>query len=337
MNTFIQRTRLVVRLVARTAMRAAGLYAAATLLLPLSASAQNFPTRPINVIYNNTPGSGPDVMGRMMATEAAKILGQSVVYENRTGANGRLIIPALKAAAGDGHVLGLVTDGLVISQPIADPSFQFEAGKDYEAVGVLFESPFVLAIRPGLPYSDLKGLIANAKANPGKINFSITAGASSQFLAERFVRVLDISVTMIPYKGGEAGAMATLGGQTDMLFSTSTAKPHIDAGKLLGVITTGSERWKLFPAIPTLRESGVPFTASSGYPLIAPPGTPRAVLVRINRAFEQASRSQEILRRMQDFGYTSLAGMSVDDTANYLRSEIEAWTPVIRKAGIKME
>lgn len=306
-------------------------------LVAVPAFSQAFPTRPINVIYNNTPGSGPDVMGRLMATEAARILGQSVVYENRTGANGRLVIPALKASAGDAHLLCLVTDGLVISQPIADPAFQFEAGKDYEAVGVLFESPFVLAIRPGLPYADLKGLIAHAKANPGKINFSITAGASSQFLAERFVRALDIAVTMIPYKGGEAGAMATLGGQTDMLFSTSTAKPHIDAGKLLGIITTGSDRWKLFPAIPTLRESGVQFTASSGYPLIAPPGTPRAVLARINRAFEQASRSPEIIRRMQDFGYTSLAGMTVDETSGYIRSEIEAWTPVIRKAGIKME
>ena len=298
--------------------------------------AQNFPTRPINVIYNNTPGSGPDVMGRLMATEAAKILGQSVIYENRTGANGRLIIPALKAAAGDGHVLGLVTDGLVISQPIADPAFQFEAGKDYEAVSVLFESPFVLAIRPGMAFTDLRGFIAYAKSNPGKINFSVTAGASSQFLAERFVRAIDVSVTLIPYKGGEAGVMAALGGQTDMLFSTSTAKPHVDSNKLLAVITTGSERWKLFPGVPTLRESGVAFTAASGYPLIAPPGTPRAVLARINRAFEQASRSPEIIKRIEEFGYTSLAGMSAEQTATYIRSEIEAWTPIIRKAGIKM-
>ena len=308
--------------------------------LALAAStvcAQNFPTRPINVIYNNTPGSGPDVMGRLMATEAAKILGQSVIYENRTGANGRLIIPALKASAGDGHVLGLVTDGLVISQPIADPAFQFEAGKDYEAVSVLFESPFVLAIRPGMAFSDLRGFIAYAKASPGKINFSMTAGASSQFLAERFVRALDVSVTLIPYRGGEAGVMAALGGQTDMLFSTATAKPHVDSAKLLAVITTGSERWKLFPAVPTLRESGVAFSASSGYPLIAPPGTPRAVLARINRAFEQASRSPDVARRMQEFGYTSLAGMGIEETSAYLRSEIETWTPIIRKAGIKME
>ena len=305
--------------------------------LASGAYAQNFPTRPINVIYNNTPGSGPDVMGRLMAAEAAKILGQSVIYENRTGANGRLIIPALKASAGDAHVLGLVTDGLVISQPIADPGFQFEAGRDYEAVSVLFESPFVLAIRPGMAFSDLRGFIAYAKANPGKLNFSVTAGASSQFLAERFVRALDVSVTLIPYKGGEAGIMAALGGQTDMLFSTSTAKPHVDSNKLLAVITTGSERWKLFPGVPTLRESGVPFTASSGYPLIAPPGTSRTVLSRINRAFEQASRSPEIVRRIEEFGYTSLAGMSVEQTAAYLRSEIEAWTPIIRKAGIKMQ
>lgn len=316
------------------------LFAGALAGLALAAAtvcAQNFPTRPINVIYNNTPGSGPDVMGRLMATEAAKILGQSVIYENRTGANGRLIIPALKASAGDAHVLGLVTDGLVISQPIADPGFQFEAGKDYEAVSVLFESPFVLAIRPGMAFTDLRGFIAYAKANPGKINFSVTAGASSQFLAERFVRALDVSVTLIPYKGGEAGVMAALGGQTDMLFSTSTAKPHVDSGKLLAVITTGSERWKLFPAVPTLRESGVPFTASSGYPLIAPPGTPRAVLARINRAFEQASRSPDIIKRMQDFGYTSLAGMSAEESSAYIRAEIEAWTPIIRRAGIRME
>ena len=310
--------------------------ALAVMLAP-AAHGQAFPTRPINLIYNNTPGSGPDVMGRLKAGEAAKLLGQPLVYENRTGANGRLVLAALKAAAGDGHVLGLVSDGLVVSQPIADAGLQLEVGKDYEAVSVLFESPFVLVSRPALPFNDLKGLVAYAKANPGKINFSITAGASSHFLAERFVRAVDMSVTLIPYKGGEAGVMAALGGQTDMLFSTSTAKPHIDAGKLLAVITTGKERWKLFPGVPTLREAGVPFTASSGYPLIAPPGTPRTVLSRINRAFEQASRSPEIVRRIEEFGYTSLAGMSVEQTAAYLRSEIEAWAPIIRKAGIKMQ
>ena len=134
--------------------------ALAAMLAP-GAHGQAFPTRPINVIDNNTPGSGPDVMGRLMAGEAAKLLGQPLVYENRTGANGRLVLAALKAAAGDGHVLGLVSDGLVVSQPIADPGLQLEVGKDYEAVSVLFESPFVLVSRPALPFNDLKGTSIN--------------------------------------------------------------------------------------------------------------------------------------------------------------------------------
>lgn len=306
-----------------------------TLVISGGATGQAFPTRPITIIYNNLPGSGGDILTRAGSAEAAKILGQPVVVENRAGANGRLGLAALRAAPGDGHVLNVVNNALVIFQPIADTAFKFDPQSDYVPVSVLFESPLVLTANPGMPFRDMKSLIGYAKANPGKLNFAITAGAASHFLAERWMRALDIKVTLIPYKGENAGAAATLGGQTDLLFGT-VVKPMVDAGKLIALATTGRTRWKPFPDTLTFREAGVPFSAPVWYPMLAPAGTPASVVKVLSAAFDQAYRTPEVAKRLDDLGFTS-PNMGPDETLAYIRSELDAWRPVIQSAGIKLE
>ncbi len=317
-----------------TALKSA-LLTAATLLACGSAAGQAFPTRPITVIYNNLAGSGGDILTRLGSAEASRILGQPVIVENRAGANGRLGLAALRAAPGDAHVLNVVNNALVVFQPIADTAFKFEPEKDYVPVSVLFESPLVLTASPAMPFRDMKGLIGYAKTNPGKLNFAITAGASSHFLAERLTRALDIKVTLIPYKGENAGTAAMLGGQTDLLFGT-VVKPLVDAGKMVALATTGGTRWKPFPDTPTLREAGVPFAAPVWYPMIAPAGTPAAVVKVLNAAFEQAYRTPEVAKRLDDMGFTA-PSMAPAETLAYVRSELDAWRPVIQSAGIKLE
>ncbi len=318
---------------ARRAATALGL--ALSALMAGHATAQAFPTRPITVIFPYTAGSGGDIIARAVSTEAGKLLGQPLVYENRPGANSRLGLTALNNAPGDGHVLNIVSDGVLVSQPIADPDFKMEAGKNYTPISVVFDGPLVLASHPSKPFRDMKGLAEYARANPGKLNFAVAAGAPSHFFAERLNRVMSIDITLIPYKGGAEAATATLAGQTDLVVSQSV-KQMVDTGKLIALATTGRERWKVFPETPTLREAGVSFAASVWYPLIAPAGVSKEVAATLNSAFNRAAQSPEVLKKMTDIGLAPVR-MSPEEVTAFIKSELDAWGPIIRKAGIKLQ
>ena len=305
--------------------------------LPGNSSAQGFPTKSIRLLYPYAAGSGPDILGRMFAADAAKTLGQPIVFENRPGASGRLGLQVMRDAPPDGYVLNLVNDGNTVSQPAQDPEFKFEPGRDYAPISILFEAPLVFLARPNLPFKDLKGFVAYAKANPGKINFAVASGASSQFLAERLVRTLDVDLTFIGMKGGAEAASATLGGHTDMFFSTTGMKPNVDSGKLLALASSGKERWKPFAGAPTFRESGVPVIYAASYHLIAAAGTPRDTVLALHRAFDAASRAPETVKRMEDLAYTPVTGMPPDEVTATIRSEINVWIPILRKPGGKAQ
>lgn len=320
----------------RTLTRRAGIIVAAFTfagMLSPEALAQGFPNRPLRLIYPLAPGSGPDVVGRKIAAEAAKLLGQPIVFENRPGANGRLGLQPMKEAPADGHMLNLLPDGVLMSQPAQDPGFKLEAGKDYAPVSILFGSPFVLIARPGMPFRDLKGLVAYAKANPSKLNFAVTAGATSQFLAERFVRALDIDVTMVAFKGGAETGTATLGGHTDMFFSTTAMKPTVDSGKLVAVASSGKERWKPFVGTPTFTEAGLPLVYNGTYVLVAGAGTPRETVMALHKAFNGGTRSPDVVKHMEDAGWMPFSGMSPEEVASFIQSEIKVWIPILRKPG----
>ncbi|MBM3346774.1 MAG: hypothetical protein FJY55_09820, partial [Betaproteobacteria bacterium] len=147
-----------------------------TVASPLVVQAQTYPSRPITVIINSPAGSLMEGTFRTVMAEASKLLGQPLLVENRGGANGRLGVMAVKSAPPDGHTLTIANDAIIITQPVADPSFQMELGRDYQAIAFLGEFPLVLAARPGVPFKDLKGLVTYAKANPGKLNWAVTPG-----------------------------------------------------------------------------------------------------------------------------------------------------------------
>lgn len=245
------------------------------------ASAQAFPNQPLRLIYPYAAGSGPDILGRMIAVEAAKVLGQPIVYENRPGAQGRLGLQAIKDAPPDGHMLGIINDGVAISQPAQDPELKLEPGRDYAVVSNLFEAP------------------------------------------------------LIGMKGGAENATATLGGHTDLFFSTTSMKQNVDSGKLIALASSGRERWKPFAAAPTFRETGLQVVYATSFPLIAHAGTPRDTILKLHRAFEAGSRASEVVKQMDDLAYTSAAVMSPDDVTALIKSEIAVWIPILRKVGAK--
>lgn len=313
------------------------LASALALLLPCDALGQTaYPSKPVSLIYPFTPGGGTEQVTRTVMAEAAKFLGQPIIFENRPGANSRQGINAQRGAPPDGYVLSVAIDGLLVSQPLVDPSFRLEPGKDYVPVALLFQSPLALVGHPSLPFRDLKGLIAYARTYPGKLNVAMANASSSHFIAERFRQAAGIEVTFVPYKGSSSALVDLMGGRVDLTFNTGS-KGHVDAGKLVAFATTGNQRWEIMPSVPTLAESGVPVATTIWFALIAHPATPRDVVIKLNGAINHAMKSGTVVRHLEDVGWKSYPAMSQEETTAYIRDEIEAWSPVIRRAGIKLQ
>lgn len=291
----------------------------------------------MTIVLPFAPGSNTELSARAIGTAAGKVLGQTVIFENRTGANGRLGVSALQRAPLDGSLVAAAADGVLVSQPLADSSFKLEIDKDYVPIAFLFDSPLVLAAHPSVPFRDVKGLIAYAKANPRKLNFAVGNATSSHFLAEMFRQAAGIEVSMVPYKGAAQSVVDLLAGRVDLLFISTTVKPYIESGKLVGLATSGKERWSPFPTLPTVTEAGAPMGATVWFGLIAPPGTSRDVVSRLSSAFRAAARSAEVSALLDRYGFVSRPDMAPAEFAAYIRSELSAWGPVIRKSGIKLE
>ena len=300
--------------------------------------AQNYPSRPITVIYPYAGGSTTEAGARAISTEASKALGQPVVFENRPGASGRLGLKDLISAKGDAHTLFWGSDGLMVIQPIADPDFKLEPGKDYVPISLGIQLYLTLVGRTGLPYRDVKGLIAYAKANPGKINFAHGGtGSSGHFVSEMLLQAADMTATLIPYKGATPALNDIVGGQVDLLFLSASSRPFIDSGKVIGIASAAKSRVKPFLDLPTFVESGVNISPAIWFGVVAPGGTPPDVVVKLNSAFNNAQKNAELAKRLEANGYITNAGMSSVEFTSFIRSEIEASTPVVRKTGFKIQ
>lgn len=308
---------------------------AAAATLASTAGAQTFPNKPITIIVNSPAGSVMEGNFRGMGAEASKILGQPVVMENRPGANGRLGVMALKQATADGHLLTIAHDALLVAQPAADPSFQLDQGKDYVPVAFLIEFPLVLAGSPTLPFRDIRGLVAYAKANPGKLNWATTAG--NMFVTEFIRQSAGIEFTRIPYKGASSAFVDIVGGRTDLVFAGSDVASFFQAGKMIGIGTTGGQRWGVFPDLPTFAESGVPATSTVWYGLLAPAGTPADVVAKVNAAFNTALKNPQVTKQLASNGYVTGRFQSPKEFSAFIQSESATLQPVIRKSGLKLD
>jgi tripartite-type tricarboxylate transporter receptor subunit TctC len=311
--------------------------AAGCAILTAQAVAQGFPNRPISVLYPYPPGSGTEVTLRTITQGAGRLLGQPIVFENRTGASGRAGLTAMQKASGDGYTVAVAPDSLLVLQPIADPNFKLEAGKDYLPVGLAVQSYLTLTANPSVPFRDVKGLIAYAKANPGKLNWGFVPGASAQVLKEIVVLATGIEVTGVPYKGAVPANSDLLNGTLDLLASTVTAKPFIETGKLVAIAVSSPNRWSPFPAVPTFTEAGISVVYSTWFGMIVHPATPADVVLKLNGAINQSMRSPEAQKMLLQNGYNAELHMTPQDFNAFIRSEIERLGPVIRKAGIQFE
>ncbi|HYF17850.1 MAG TPA: tripartite tricarboxylate transporter substrate binding protein [Ramlibacter sp.] len=308
-------------------------------LLPLAAAhAQSYPVRPITFIYGYAAGSSSDAAWRAIVLEASRRLGQPIVFENRPGANGRLGLDATLRAKPDGYTIGGFNNAQLVVAPLIDPKLALEPGRQFAPILVGVETYLLMVARPGLPFKDIAGLVAYAKANPGKLNAGSPGPGTGSHLALAMVATqAGIDWTTVHYKGAAPSVNGLLSGEIDVMFTDLLAKPHIDAGKMVGIGVSGAQRWNLFPTLPTFREAGYQGVVSSSWQgVLAPPGVPEDILASLNRAFNEALASPELRAKLEPAGWIIRGGTPQEATA-LVRSDTEAYRPVVKAANIKTE
>jgi tripartite-type tricarboxylate transporter receptor subunit TctC len=308
-------------------------------LVAATVSAQNsgYPNRPIKMLVGFAAGGGTDVAARIVAAPMSKILGQSILVENHTGASGLIAAQDVAKSDPDGYTLMMGSQTTYAVAPALYRKVTVDPAKDFAGVALTGASPLVLVVNPSFAAHSVKDVIAMAKANPGKINFGTGGlGTTPHMTAEMFEHDAGIKMVHVPYRG-EAGAIDDLlAGQIPLMFANlSAVMGNIKAGTLRALAVTSAERSPSAPDIPTVAETALPgFKAETWFGIVAPAGTPHDILVKLNAAARQAITLPETKRRFADLGMTT-GTSSPEELDAYIKSEIAKWSQVIKEANVQ--
>jgi tripartite-type tricarboxylate transporter receptor subunit TctC len=280
-----------------------------------------------------------DVMARALAEKSSKSLGQAVVIENKPGAGGNIGADFVARSDADGYTMMITSIGMATNKFLY-PKLSYDPVKDFSPVSLIAIVPNVLVTNATQPnVKTVSDVIANAKAQPGKLTYASAGNGSSIHLAgEVFTSMAKIDMQHIPYKGSNPAVTDLLGGQVNYMFdSITSAKPHIDAGKLRPIGITTSKRSKALPNVPTIAESGLPgYEVTPWFAVFVPAATPKPIVNKLNAALLDALKSPEIKAKFDGIGAEPL-GTSPDELAIYLNKEIERWGRVISTNNIKSD
>jgi tripartite-type tricarboxylate transporter receptor subunit TctC len=320
--------------------RALSLFAAALLLAAGSAMAQQFPTRTIKLIVPYPPGGATDVIGRVIAQRLSTALGQQVIVDNRGGAGGNIGAEAVAKEKPDGYTLlmGALTSHSIMATLEKD-TIRYDLSKDLVPVAVVGLVPLVWVVTPSLPVKTLKELVDYAKANPGKLTYASSgAGAPQRMCAELFRLKIGADMIHVPYKGSGPAMTDLVGGQVLTMCETVPASLQlIKGGKLRALAVTTPQRISQLPDVPTAAEAGMPgIEVSSLFGVMAPAGTPPAIIARLNAELQKILATPEAQEQMLQQGAYAVQ-MTPEQSAVRLRQEIDQWAKVIREAKIKAE
>lgn len=309
------------------------------ILFATNVVAQEWPNKPIRWIVPFPPGGAMDVMARALAEKSSKSLGQAVVIENKPGAGGNIGADFVARSDADGYTMMITSIGMATNKYLY-PKLSYDPVKDFSPVSLIAIVPNVLVTNATQPnVKTVSDVIANAKAQPGKLTYASAGNGSSIHLAgEVFTSMAKIDMQHIPYKGSNPAVTDLLGGQVNYMFdSITSAKPHIDAGKLRPIGITTSKRSKALPNVPTIAESGLPgYEVTPWFAVFVPAATPKPIVKKLNAALLDALKSPEIKAKFDGIGAEPL-GTTPDELANYLNKEIERWGKVISTNNIKSD
>ena len=309
-------------------------------LTATTASAQDFPSRPITLIVPYSAGGGNDVMARVAAEKMSRSLGQQIVIENRGGAGGSIATRQGARAVPDGYTLALGGTGTLAINPTLYPNVGYDPRKDFAPIGLIGTSALVVLVNPSVPVKSIKELIAYAKANPGKMNFASAGTGSGIHLAAEYFKVqAGIEMTHVPYKGSGPALQDLVGGHVAIYFSSMPpALGLIKEGKVRALAVTGPKRSDIMPELPTVAEAGdMPgFEAVLHYGIVAPAGTPTAIVNKLNIALRAAVMSDELKAKLAPDGTEPLASTPEEYAADIDKEETK-WSAIVRKSGAKAE
>lgn len=300
-----------------------------------AAGAQDYPTRPITLVVPQAPGGGNDVIARILADHMSRLLGQQIVVENRTGAGGTLGTRQVAKSVPDGYTLGIGSTGTMAIAPTAYPNAGYDPRRDFAPVGLIARSAIALVVGPSVSATNVRELIKTAKDNPGKLTYgSGGAGSGNHLAGVLFGMTANVKLTHVPFRGANPAITDVIGGHVDMIFSSlPPTLGSIRDGKLrvLGMATR--TRSTALPDVPTIDEAGLPgFEAEQRYGLIAPAGTPDAIIARLNAALRQALASPEVIQRIASDGAVPMPSSPQEYVQDIDRDETK-WAPVVREAG----
>jgi len=318
------------------------LYAVALFSLGVASfagAADVYPSKPIRLVCPFPPGGAVDIASRAIALELAKNLGQPVTVDNRPGAGGNIGGAEVAHAAPDGYTIMLTTSGIQAINPALYAKMPFNPSKDFAPIGTIVSMNNVLVVPLNSKIHSVQELIAMAKATPGELNFASSGnGTSIHMSGEMFKNLAKVDLVHIPYKGSSPALTDLMGGQVMMMFDNIPASmPFIKTGKLRPIATTGAKRDPFLPELPTIAESGVPgYESGVWFGLVAPAGTPKEIISKINAEMLKGLKSPDFVRRMNESGYI-VNGSSPEQMAELDRTEVPRWAAIVKASGAKAD
>ncbi|MBG6082888.1 tripartite tricarboxylate transporter substrate binding protein [Rubrivivax gelatinosus] len=324
------------RITRRTWIAAAALAAAGAALPALAQPA--YPNKPIKLVVGYAAGGATDVIARLVGQKLGDSLGQTVVIDNRAGANSNVGAEAVARSPADGYTLYVYTIANTINATLY-PKLGYDPEKDFEPIGLIAKVPNILVVNKDVPVKTLAEYVAYAKAQPQGVTFASSGSGSSIHLSgEMFKMMTKLNMLHVPYRGSAPAVSDLLGGQVQSMFDNApSAMPHIQSGRLRPIAITSPQRSPLLPDVPTFIESGyADFDVQSWFGLAAPAGTPAAVVNKLNAELAKVLALPEVKKRLAEMGATP-AGGSPADMRKFAAAEIKRWNAVVKASGAKAD
>jgi len=309
------------------------------LAIPLAGLAQGYPDKPIRLIVPFAPGGVTDTSGRVIAEGLGRRLGQQVVVENKAGASGNIGTASVAAAPADGYTLVLAFDGTMVINPHVFAKIPFDTLKDFAPVGKIGDATLIIVSHPSFPGKTLKELIDISKKDPKGVSYGTSGVGGTPHIAGELLNLrAGAKLVHVPYKGGGQAMSDALGGNVPLVYTAvAGAIKHVEAGKLHAIAVSSRTRSPSLPNTPTFIEAGVPdFEASSWVGILAPAGTPRPVIDRLNKELNALLTSPEVVERLAKLGIVATPG-TPEQFGEQMKADLAKYGPVVKAAGIKAD
>jgi tripartite-type tricarboxylate transporter receptor subunit TctC len=303
------------------------------------AGAANYPDRPVTVVVGFPPGGASDILARILTDKLSKLLGQAVIVDNRPGAGGNVAGELVAHAAPDGYTLLIGNNAILATNASLYSNIGFDAVKDFAPISLIGTQANVLVVNPNVPAHSLAELIALAKANPGKLNFASSGyGLAAHLAGELFKAQAHIDIVHVPYKGSAPALEDVIAGQDQMMFATTSGvMGFLKNGQVRALAVTTLKRTAILPDVPTMDEAGLPgFEATTWHGLVAPAGTPPAIIDTLHGALVAALADPDVKTKLAALG-VDIGPDSPAEFSAYVKAEIPKWAAIIKASGAKVE